>query len=96
MEKLPVKFAVHPGDTISRNDGQRHYIGSGQLLQLYNVPQEMCLIWDSEKPESYRGVIWEKYYHLYPRADGKYELPKVRKIVTEALEERRLDELEPK
>jgi hypothetical protein len=39
-----LKFLVCPGWVTSKNDGDRHWITAHQLMQLYMVRPEQCLI----------------------------------------------------
>jgi hypothetical protein len=34
-----VTYVLHPGEVVSRNDGDRHYIGVGALIELYRIPR---------------------------------------------------------
>jgi len=60
------KFVLLPGYVTSQYDGQDHYISAGQLMKLYKVRQEECVIWDPYN--SYIGLTF-----LGPRYDGQYE-----------------------
>lgn len=68
-------LALVPGHVISKNDGQRHYISASRLAELYGIPPGQYIVWDRENPYTYRGRDKSKYHFLFPRADGKYELP---------------------
>jgi hypothetical protein len=39
-----LKFLICPGWVTSKNDGDRHYITAHQLMRLYMVRPEQCLI----------------------------------------------------
>jgi len=54
-------YAIHPGEVVSRNDRQVHYIGFYTLIRLYNVPRGQCVLWDGDK---YRGLIYDDWIHL--------------------------------
>ncbi len=69
------KYALHPGVIISKSDGEEHYIPASRLAQLYEVDGHDCIVWDSQRPETFLGRKEENYIHLYPRTDGKYALP---------------------
>jgi hypothetical protein len=64
------KYVITPGSVFSRIDGQRHYITAPQLMRLYGVTQDECVIVNPmfEKPPE--GLIV-----LAPRYDGQYTLP---------------------
>lgn len=75
--KLPksdkVKYVIYPGTVRSINDGQTHFINSNQLMQLYNVRPDECLIY----PYISGGWSTEdlnKLKVLRPRYDGNYTL----------------------
>ncbi len=72
LEKL---YALHPGYIYSRKDGDRHFIGMSQLVDLYQLRHDEVVVWDSERPETFLAKNWDDYIHLFPREDGKYELP---------------------
>mgnify|MGYP003482363238 CR=1 FL=1 len=63
-------FLVCPGEVVSRFDGQVHYIGSRQLMNLYNVNQSECVV-DTPICRT-EGLL-----HLEPNFDGDYSLPDV-------------------
>lgn len=70
------KYLVIPGYVVSKNDGDRHFINSDQLMRLYGVKQEECVFYSSL--EAARGKSGnEKLIILVPRPDGKYNLPKL-------------------
>lgn len=49
-----IKYVLHPGYIRSRSDGDIHYIGAGQLANLYGVPLSECII--DHGPGSLEGV----------------------------------------
>lgn len=67
------KIAIHPGEIMSKNDGQIHKIGARQLAELYGVDLRDCIVWEQDRPESYLGRNPDDYYHLYPRYYGDYK-----------------------
>lgn len=70
------KYLVVPGHVTSQNDGDVHYIGAWQLIRLYGVKREECVIWmeGGARPE---GVnMPDSLIVLKPRDDGNYERPK--------------------
>ncbi|MDF2615448.1 MAG: hypothetical protein K0Q47_103 [Sedimentibacter sp.] len=69
------KYCIHPGVTISKNDGQFHYISSSRLISLYGVNPSDCIIssCDERNPKRYP----ENIIHLYPDYKGNYDLKEV-------------------
>jgi len=73
------KYVICPGNVTSKTDGQRHYIGPMQLMNLYGVDQQECEIYEPAPwwPESYYRMAEERHRglpRLGPRYDGDYEL----------------------
>jgi len=76
------KYALFPGAIIAK-DGDRHFISSQQLAELYKVPMKECAVirlpenpgeaYDTNLPFTDEDL--EKMIALYPRSDGKYEQP---------------------
>lgn len=64
------KYLVCPGHVHSFNDGQLHYISSRQLISLYKVDIEECVINSNLNPKNPNGLIM-----LKPKADGNYTIP---------------------
>lgn len=64
-----MRFIIHPGAVYSQNDGQRHIIGVGRLIELYRLPPRMCVEYGRHMPDRGGDV------HLEPRWDGDYSLP---------------------
>lgn len=60
-----IKYNVWPGYVRSKNDGQTHYIGPGQLMRLYNVSPSECVI----RSNTHKGLI-----DLKPSYEGNYSL----------------------
>ena len=67
-------YAVHPGWVTSKNDGDRHYVGYEQLIRLYGLDRQRCILWDMAKPITYRGRQWGDYTHCTPSSKGNYPL----------------------
>lgn len=63
------KYLLHPGYVISKTDGDRHYITSQMLMELYNVPPKECVTWNPYRPYPNQ----DKLIDLYPMASGKYK-----------------------
>ena len=67
-----IKYALHPGEMISKSDGDMHYISAIQLASLYKVSMTECIvIKDGEPGNSERPDL----IHLWPKYDGDYKLP---------------------
>jgi hypothetical protein len=61
-------YVLHPGKMMSRNDGDIHYIGVGQLIELYRIPRGARMLVANR-----RGDRWpEDAIHCWPRYDGDY------------------------
>lgn len=76
MPKATKKYVVYPGEVRSLIDGDKHFINAAQLIMLYKVAYSECVI----APRDLRGwVVPVGLISLYPRSDGKYELPKAKK-----------------
>ena len=74
------KYVVCPGNIVSRNDGDTHYIGPYQLMRLYGVDPNECEIYEPALwwSESYYKMEEKRYQgmiKLKPRYDGNYLLP---------------------
>ena len=67
-----MKYVLHPGYVISKNDGDRHYISARQLAELYNVNPAECIVVTNDEPFMHCG---NDYTHLKPRYDGNYKEP---------------------
>ena len=69
------KYAVHPG-RISTRDGKIQHIGYKELIRLYELNPEECLLWDYNRPETYLGLRG-CFIHVFPRNDGDYDASKL-------------------
>ena len=65
---LTKRYLIVPGVVFSEYDGQRHYLDAVQLMLLYGVRPDECVVWGSGGP-------YEYLIRLAPRADGDYHLP---------------------
>jgi len=72
MDRLRRKYAVHPGPVFSK-DGDEHFVGFDELIRLYGVPADECLMWDDSRPQTFVGLRGEDYLHLYPKGDWNYK-----------------------
>ncbi len=58
---------IHPGYVISKNDGQRHYVGYHALIRLYKLDPATCINIKYTKGLDTRGMD-----HYYPSKEGDY------------------------
>lgn len=63
------RLILCPGTVRSQFDGDYHYVNSSQLANLYGVPFELC------STDVHPHLVSKHDICLYPRYDGKYELP---------------------
>lgn len=67
-----IKYVIHPGEIISKNDGEVHFIDYGQLIRLWAVNPKECM--------RARGTIGgikpypKDAIHLCPDYHGNYNL----------------------
>lgn len=66
------KYALHPGNIVSRFDGDIHYIGVAALARLYELRPDEYIVWTDSARLKY---FWEDVIHLFPREDGNYGRP---------------------
>jgi hypothetical protein len=67
---------IHPGFVLSKNDGDRHFIGVRQLLKLYGLkPSEAVVCLSCQRRDAQGCLPNYEYVHLFPRYDGDYSLP---------------------
>ena len=62
---MVTKYILHPGFVISASDRDRHFIGAGQLAQLYGVSLVECIVDD----EAIRTQFRDSLIHLWPQHD---------------------------
>ncbi|KKM94186.1 hypothetical protein LCGC14_1200920 [marine sediment metagenome] len=67
------KYLVIPGHVGSRHDADTHYIGSGQLMMLYNVNPKDCVI---KREHERLGLLPDHLIVLDPSFGGKYDATK--------------------
>lgn len=65
-----IKYAIHPGWVVSKNDGDNHYINYSQLIRLYGLNPNECINWEFDSI----GRNPRNYKHFYPNYHGDYEL----------------------
>lgn len=76
------KYLIFPGEIISKNDGQKHYISALEIIRLYHVNPQECIIVNNNY--DLHGIIQEDYLHLEPNYDGDYQefIPTVKKLTS--------------
>lgn len=62
------RYVLWPGEVISQNDGDRHYIGVGQLRNLYRIPPDAHVVNGDES--GFRPLPGD--VDCWPRYDGDY------------------------
>jgi hypothetical protein len=70
------KYVLHPGHVTSKNDGDRHFISSKQLMWLYGVSPDLCVEYpDMDNPQNRNWRPPDGAIHSRPKYDGNYTLP---------------------
>ena len=75
------RYLVCPGHVISKTDGDRHYISAQQLIQLYGVRRQDCVIrlerpsWWPQSQCDRQDRLEAGMIKLTPRHSGDYTLP---------------------
>lgn len=73
MGRTQIKYVVHPGFVLSKQDKDTHYVGYNRLVALYGVDPRNCELYNPV--EFYpANSMYEDTVHLYPRWDGNYSL----------------------
>jgi hypothetical protein len=68
-----MRYVIHPGYVVSKNDGDVHYISYDTLIKLYKVNPDQCT-------SRYRRDFFDKQgdIHLWPDYTGKYKIPELK------------------
>lgn len=69
-----LKYIIYPGYVRSENDKEPHFISASQLIQLYNVNPNECML-HGRGGINVRGINrkdLKNLISLYPRRDGNY------------------------
>lgn len=62
------------GDWItSKMDGQRHYVPSIKLIELFKLNRDECILADRNNPKSLVGLNLEDYVVIEPDYKGFYD-----------------------
>jgi hypothetical protein len=67
-----MRYVIHPGDILSKNDRDIHFISAGQLMDLYGLDPKQCVVFQDHTRYEPDDI------HLYPRFDGDYREEKLR------------------
>lgn len=65
-------YVLCPGEVMSKNDGQVHFVSARRLADLYGVDYRKCKVSRPNEP-GYRDQPGDIFLH--PRYDGDYSLP---------------------
>lgn len=69
-----IKYIVFPGYIDSSNDKQTHYISSNELMLLYKVRPEECIVFNPKDKTHKMKQFIDGLIELRPRYDGEYSL----------------------
>lgn len=71
------RYIVHPGWITSRADGDRHFIRAGQLIRLYGISINECLVCAHCQGRKMLPCMASTpgYVDLWPRYSGDYTRP---------------------
>jgi hypothetical protein len=74
-------WLICPGTVVSANDGDRHYVGARELMRLYDVPPEDCIVENGVgRAPGVSSFIESKLIKLRPRYDGNYTMKAVERM----------------
>lgn len=65
------RYVIHPGWVVSRRDGDRHFIGYWQLVQLYRVNPAECI--HADQTLGMKKKHLQAMTHLHPSVSGNYD-----------------------
>ena len=68
------KYVVYPGIVFSRSDGDKHYISTHRVMELYGVNPQECVLITDDRSDIELGLNLSHLIPLYPRNDGNYKL----------------------
>lgn len=72
-----MNYYVCPGNVISKNDGDFHFVSAQSLIDLYRVKPSACIT------DRRRLIPGLDYITLCPSNSGKYnEMPKPRRLIS--------------
>lgn len=74
-----IKYAIYPDYVVSKSDGQMWYIGAKELMHLYGVNPEECIVIDAH--HNNRGFkLPKELIKLTVRYNGDYDLPSKKEL----------------
>lgn len=71
-----MKYIVIADYVVSKNDGYKHYVTAKELIRLYGVSEEYCLMfnsYDSYQREKHR-IGPNNFKILMPKFSGNYSM----------------------
>ena len=71
--RLMSKYALHP-QIIHSIDNKVLHVGYIELIKLYKLDPQDCILWHNNRSETLIDRNFNDYIHLYPKADGNYNL----------------------
>lgn len=69
-----MKYLVIGDSVVSKSDGQLHYISPQELIRLYKVPRNQCILIADSRSDKLLGLDTSNLVTLRPRSDGNYQL----------------------
>ncbi len=70
------KYILHPGNLIDSVTGDSTRVSAPTLAKLYGVSLSECVVLSTHGKAQFRKITSDLsgFTHLYPRADGVYEI----------------------
>jgi hypothetical protein len=75
---MSVRYVLHPGRVVSKNDGGVHMITAEKLAQCYQIPITECIVvredaaFEEQRMASEKMTRYPNLIHLHPREEGDY------------------------
>lgn len=66
------RYLLHPGEVVSKTDGQRHFISSDQLIELYDLDRKKCVVYKPYLSDKFPNDEYADLVDIVPRYDGEY------------------------
>jgi superfamily II DNA helicase RecQ len=63
------KYIIYPEFIESKNDKETHFIDAKQLMSLYDVKEEECIIYNEENEQTVKSYLIQ----LFPLKNGNYK-----------------------
>jgi len=71
-----LKYILYPGEVVSMNDGDTHYVSSKNLIWLYDVDPTECVEMSKLSRDTPRNrELLSTLTPLVPKFDGNYKIP---------------------